>query len=443
MAFRDSNLALSSSELRLQRLRESAGLTRQQLVDLLKTQTHCEECRSEYDTLSSRTVARRENWSPIFLESDSNHRQNTEASRPSAHYLVHLGNVVGLRSKTSIDELLVWAKYVPEAVWTNVGQDGIELDEVPIESDQRPPQTVDAEPEMKLSELSERNLDKQPGESGATSSVGALATADDEGGLENPSTKSEGFKNWILHWVADWPYSDEPGETFPFGISLLLLQCSMLLGGFVTGLDPFGLQRWLPHLAGTATLIVLAFAIFVFISIVATLLFFLLRNRKGGARHVYPRAVWQVFPPLVLAYTPLLVFASIGSAVFNLGVFAVYGGMFTAIVAFRDAEFGFPSWKIRSLVNLVLASVLITATAYTAVVSIAYLAPNPIFGVHESLFLDSWMIEFDSLGYTEDELIERIRLGGLMSHIAAGMCLSGVAAYLLRTVYVLEPDDSR
>ncbi len=387
MVSHDTNRTQSGSENKLRWARDSVPLTRREFVRGLRT--HCEECKAKYSSLSESAVRRRENWSPYLLSSN---KSDPESIRPDPHYLVHAGNFMGLRTMASLDDLLRWANYMPEVAWNNIGQAGIQVKKVSIQSEP-PPSVTDQEK--------------------------------------------------ALHWVTDWPYSDEPGEMFPFGISLLLLQSSMLLGGFVTGLDPFGLQRWLPHLTGSVALIGLAFAIIFFNSLAATILFYLLRNRKGGARHVFPRAIWRVFPPLFLAYTPIFVFTSIAVATFNLGVFAVFGAMFTAIVAFRDEEFRLPSWKIRSLITYVRTQVLIAAGAYVAIISIMYLVPDLILGVDESVLLGPWMIDFNSLGYAGEELIERMRLGGLLAQIAMGMCLSGVTAYLLRTVYVLEPDNSR
>ena len=448
MAFSGSNRRLSGSEYLLLRVRESAGISQEELVRRLRD--HCDKCAMEYATLNPRTVRRRENWSPEILGGSIDSRQDPEASRPPSTYLVHVG--MACRSPEELtDELLGWAGYVPEVVRENMrrrgkGTNGSES--VPTQAQRR----------LDLTEESQSPDNSGPMDSrDGTYSISAAEGGPSESGLDDASADAatemarrkepqSAFLRWrkrIIYWVTDWPYSDEPGETFPFGVALLLLQSSLLLGGFVTGLDPLGLQRWLPNLTGSITLNLLAFGIFVFTSLIAMVLFYLLRSRECGARHVFSRAIWQVFPPLVLAYVPLLVFASIGVAIFSLGVFAVLGGMFTTIVAFRDAEFLLPPWKIRSLINLVLALVVVTAVTYIAVTSIVYLVPNPVFGAGESLILGSWMIDFGSLGYPESELFQRNRFGVLLSQIAAGMCLAVVAAYLLRTVYVLEPENSQ
>lgn len=452
MTIPNSDRRFSSSGQMLRQIRNTARKTQQQTADMLKN--HCGECGKEYFSLNARTVSRYETWSPLLLANDTSSTKDSQASQPSPHYLIHFGLAFEL-SKEKTNELLIRAMYDPEYAWQRHGP----KDSAANGSDTVPTQTEELqnpaeEPGPATNSMPEKIVDETHPDSESERNRTQSNSPDDSNSppavAVGPEVQPIAFKSrWhrLIYWVRSWPYSDAPGETFPFGFYVLLLQCSMLFGGFVTGLDPYGLHRWLPHLTGSVALFALAFAIIFFISVAATVLFYLLSNRKGGARHVYPRALWRVIPPLVLVYAPLLLFSTIAVAIFCLGVFAVFGGMFMAIVAFRDEEFRISSSTVSSLRDTVRAQTLILGVMYVALISILHLilhfVPEAVAGVNESLFLGPAAIDFDSLGYGQEELIDRLRLGGLWTQLAMGVCLYGVGVYLLRTVYVLELENSR
>ena len=456
MTISNSNRESLDSDGMLQRIRNTAGSTQRETARKIKT--HCVECKKTYKTLSSRTVGRYEKWLPPLRNSDT----HSETIRPSPHYVIHFALAFEL-SREKTNELLSWAGYDPEYAWQRHGTtdspaDGTETaqtrsDELPEPADELPdPPAEQPEPapiSMPLTMVDDTNQDSeskrnltQSDSSDDPDSPPAVA-ADQE--FQPISVKSRLRR--LIHWLRNWPYSDDPGETFPFGIYLLLLQCCMLFGGFVTGLDPYGLNRWLPGYTGSVWLFALSFAIIFLISVASTVLFYLLSNRKGGARHVLTRTVWRVIPPLVLAYIPLLLFSIIAVAIFCLVVFALFGGMFMAIVAFRDKEFRLSSSAVDSLRDTVRVQCLILGVMYVALMSVMHLgfhfAPETLSGVNESLLLGSAAIDFDSLGYGQAELIDRLRLGGLWTQLAMGVCLYGVGVYLLRTVHALELESSQ
>ena len=142
-----------------------------------------------------------------------------------------------------------------------------------------------------------------------------------------------------LNEMWEWQFTDEPGETYPFGIGLFFLLGSSVLPAVYTGLDPFGFHRLLPRLAGTLIPSTLSLLTFLIMSLIAAILLYGLKRRKVSARTVYPRSLTTVFVPVTLVYVPLLVIGTIGGAIYNLIMLASFGAAFTMIVALRDEQF--------------------------------------------------------------------------------------------------------
>ena len=54
----------------------------------------------------------------------------------------------------------------------------------------------------------------------------------------------------------------------------------------------------------------------------------------------------------------------------------------------------------------------------------------------------SWEIDFESLGYEEEELRNRLRDGFILLHVSSVVCLLAVAAYLIRTINGVQKSES-
>ena len=148
-----------------------------------------------------------------------------------------------------------------------------------------------------------------------------------------------------------WLFSDEPRQALPFGISLFILLNCALLDALVIEMDPMGFHRLFPQSAGTKFPIALNLLAFLVLAGGATALFYRQQNRQNTSRTVFPRAMWTVFPPVLLVYIPLFFTGSIGGVMFNLVVLSIFGGLFTAIVAFKDDELSLSQLRIHSLLT--------------------------------------------------------------------------------------------
>ena len=259
------------------------------------------------------------------------------------------------------------------------------------------------------------------------------------GGQHKPGLGVAHARNRISEWW-EWQFSDSPGETFPFGVSLFFILGCSTPGVAVTRLDPFALHRWFPNITSTASLIVITLGLYLGLAIVATVIFHRLGNRKRGASTVYPRAIWRVFPPLVLVLVVLLVFAgSIMAATYYFVVLTLLGIAFAAIVAFRDKEFELDEKGKERLINHVWTATLILVAGCVLFTVTVQLNPDSILSVNDTLLLGTWDIDFEYLGYTEAEFLGKLRDSSFFSNIAMTVCLLGISLYALRTVYGLAP----
>ena len=202
-------------------------------------------------------------------------------------------------------------------------------------------------------------------------------------------------------------------------LTVFFLISGNLLQAPAIRMDPYGIYA-LGEFANTPYPYLLAMLVNLVLALIAGLMFdFLwkwqyLSNR--GFKNTYHRAVWTVFPPLLFVYIFTLFFCCMGMWIFIMYVFSIMGGTFTAILAMRDKDAAFRNWEKRLLLQAAMGVILILTAIGGASILILYLEPSPLAIPDHTLFR-SWEIDFEALGYSPDELLERYRIAAVWSSL--------------------------
>ena len=235
-----------------------------------------------------------------------------------------------------------------------------------------------------------------------------------------------------------------------FFISVFFLLCTNLLQVPILRMDPFGFYA-IGGFAGTPFPYLLALIINLLLALIAGVAFDCLtrwqNSSSGRIKCAFGRASLISYSPLILLYTFTLLFCSVGSWIYFLSVFSILGAMFVAFLILQDEEVKFSQWQRRLLLQASVAATLIYILLGGAGIITLYWQPS-LMVLPDHTLLRSWEIDFLSLGYAPDELIERYRIGAVWSSVAALVFMAmGLGGRLIVSTYRLEngdpPYDSR
>ena len=238
--------------------------------------------------------------------------------------------------------------------------------------------------------------------------------------------------------------SDDLGEllfiTVFFQLSIPLLHAPL------TRMDAYGLYS-IGDFAGTSIPFTLSLIANLLVAMVAGLMFrFLSRWQYSGptvAKSAYSRAAWIVLPPIALVYAFLLAFSNVGFWIVGLGLFTLLAGVFTALVVLRDRDVSVGEWDRKFLLCTAVAVTIVLSALGLAAILATYLQPST-YDVSEQGLFYSWAIDFDALGYPQDEYFERSRLAVTWSSltILAYMVIV-IGGKLIVSIYRLSGGDSQ
>ncbi len=203
-------------------------------------------------------------------------------------------------------------------------------------------------------------------------------------------------------------------------ISLFFLLSAQLLPSALTRMDIYGFYT-LGDFAGKPFPYMLALTVNLIIASSAALVFHLLWNWQygsgRGAKDPLRRAVAVVGPPAGVAYVCVLILS-------NLGVWAEFAvqlaslsGVFVILLLLRDPEVDLPERDRRFFLYAALATT-VTIAAIGAVAMLAiYLMPGLPAILPDHNLLYAWEIDFDALGYPQEEALDRLNIGYLWQNI--------------------------
>ena len=210
-------------------------------------------------------------------------------------------------------------------------------------------------------------------------------------------------------------------------------------------MDHYGIYT-LGDFAGTHQPYMLSLLLSVALASASAVMFHLIWmwHRHGNRVKAAPlvRAVRAVLPPLVMAYVVVVVISNSSVWIQSAVVFAVLAGVFISLLVMRDSGLNPNQVQRRFLLNGSLAVAVAATTVGVAVIMAIYASPDLPAVLPDHNLLGSWEIDYDALGYTRDEAMDRLNVG-YMWH---AMCLFVymvfvVGGSLLLGVYRLAGSD--
>ena len=147
-------------------------------------------------------------------------------------------------------------------------------------------------------------------------------------------------------------------------------------------------------------------------------------------------------PPLGVVYTVVLVTTNFSVAVQLSVVFAVLPMAFALLLIFRDTGVTFTERDQRALFSAMVAAACVSVPVGIAVIMAIFLSPDFPSVLPDHNLIRSWELDFDALGYTRAEALDRLNLGyvwhatSLMIYMA---CVVG--GRLFMEVHRLAPRD--
>ena len=236
-----------------------------------------------------------------------------------------------------------------------------------------------------------------------------------------------------------WRRSGESDEVIDdlFFVSLLFLLNTPLLLGAVTRVDPYGLFS-LPAFEVGAFLFMLVIMVNLALSLAAWYFFIYLRRWLMMKENLdpYMRSVGITLPPIISVYIFILLFSNPGGWMYYLAILGTLFGAFTVIVAFNDPDAYWSEHKAKWAPPVALQVIVILCVLGVAGMLVAYFEPSLIIDTSHSNILWSWESGFVSLGFPEDELIERFRVGVVWMSLAAIVYLTIIiGSYIMVTVH--------
>ncbi len=206
---------------------------------------------------------------------------------------------------------------------------------------------------------------------------------------------------------------------------LYFMSVFFLLGGNlllapVLRMDPYGFYA-IGDFGGTPIPYLLALIANLLLALIAGLIFDSLCRLQYasslGANGSLARAALAAFPPLGLVYLVAFFLFCLGAWIYLLAMFAVMGAVVMGLLVLRDKKVNFTEWQLRLLLQTT-AGFLIVLTAIGGLATIIlYLEPS-VLSVPNHTLIRSWEIDFDVLGYSMSELMDRYRIGAVWSSVA-------------------------
>ena len=195
----------------------------------------------------------------------------------------------------------------------------------------------------------------------------------------------------------------------------------------------------------SAKLILLSLAGCLSMALIASLAFDLLwrwQYSGRGARKAHHRAIWAVAPPVAFVYLCILLLGPLGAWIQYLFVLSVLAGVFITLALLLDETITLSVWDRRFL----LCSGFMTILVLTAIAAAAVLVSYSEFSVLSAkghTLIHSWDVDYSAWGYSEQELLDRSRVGFVWNAtlILAYMVIV-IGGTLMATIYRLETTET-
>ena len=198
-----------------------------------------------------------------------------------------------------------------------------------------------------------------------------------------------------------------------FFVSLFFLLSTPLLQMPLIRMDNYGFYT-IADFAGTPIPCLLALMVNLALALIAGLMFdFLWKwqySKNVSEKRAPQRAAWVALLPLVFVYCCVMVISNVGSWIHLTVVLPVLGVVFITLLVPRDPVITPRERDLRFLLWAVVTAIIVLSALGGAAILTLYLAPSSLPQPDHNL-LYSWDIDFAALGYTQDELLEKLHLG--------------------------------
>ncbi len=226
-------------------------------------------------------------------------------------------------------------------------------------------------------------------------------------------------------------------------ISVFVLLSTPMLQAPLMKMDHFGFYA-IDGLGGTPIPYVLALLVNLALAFIAALMYdYLTRWQDSqGSANPYRRAAWVTVPPLAFVYVSMLFISCAGTWLYLLEALPVLGGVLMAILVLRDESIQISQWTKRFLLQCTFAITIVLTMMSLAGMVVVYLEPS-LQMVADHTLLRSWEVDFNELGYSQEEFIDRSRISTVWSSLAAIIYMVAiVAGSLVVTIVKKDPKDS-
>ena len=204
-----------------------------------------------------------------------------------------------------------------------------------------------------------------------------------------------------------------------FFITLFFILNTSLLLFAVERMDHFGFYALIPW-DGTSYFLLLTLAAHLALALAASAIFDALRSRmysRRGPSQAFAAALWTSLPPCLFVFFNMMVFVNEGGWFFYLVTLGVAVGAFATILAFRDERVELSDYEAKLSLAAAVAVIILLCAVGAAGTIAAYWSPSPLSHPDHNL-LTSWEIDYERLGYPQEEFIERYRVGMLLMSIS-------------------------
>ena len=231
-----------------------------------------------------------------------------------------------------------------------------------------------------------------------------------------------------------------------FWVSLFLILAVPSLQFAPLQMDHYGFYA-MGDLIGTHVPFMLSLVVSLVVAAVCALMFQALWRWRGSQDswdgNPLSRALWAVLPPIMVAYAVVAVLSNASVWIQSAVVMSALAGMFIGLLVMRDPSVNPNQNQRRFLLHATFTVALVGSTVGMAVIVAVFMLPDIPKVLPDHNLLGSWEIDFDALGYTEAEALERLNVGYMWHaiYLYVYMVLI-VGVSLLIAVYRLADGDA-
>ena len=226
-------------------------------------------------------------------------------------------------------------------------------------------------------------------------------------------------------------------------LSVFVLLSTPMLQAPLMRMDHFGFYA-IEGFGGTPIPYVLALLVNLVLAFMAGLMYEYLSGWQDSRSNAspYSRAAWVTIPPLAFVYVSMLFISCAGGWLYLLEALPILGGVIMAILALRDEKVEITEWAKRFLLQTTVAITIVLTAMSLAGMVVIYWDPS-LQLVPDHTLIRSWEVDFNELGYSHEEFVDRSRISTVWSSLGAIVFMVVVVGgSLVTTILKKNPRNS-